>query len=84
MDILDKYDPNGDNEDLDDSDPNKFIAKMGAEAIYQLLQNVGLARKGGYDVTVVETADIAAAKASARRARGALVLSHRPHRRLCD
>ena len=42
MDILDKYDPNGDNEDLDDSDPNKFIAKMGAEAIYQLLQNVDL------------------------------------------
>ena len=42
MDILDKYDPNGDNENLDDSDPNKFIAKMGAEAIYQLLQNVDL------------------------------------------
>ena len=42
MDILDKYDPNGDNENLDDSDSNKFIAKMGAEAIYQLLQNVDL------------------------------------------
>ena len=42
MDILDKYDPNGDNENLDDSDPNKFIAMMGAEAIYQLLQNVDL------------------------------------------
>ena len=42
MALLDQYDPNGDNELLDDSDPNKFIAKMGAEAIYQLLQNVDL------------------------------------------
>ena len=40
--ILDQYDANGENERLDDSDPNKFIAKMGAEAIYQLLQNVDL------------------------------------------
>ena len=31
-----------DNDRLDDSDPNKFIAKMGAEAIYELLQNVDL------------------------------------------
>ena len=42
MDILDQYDPNGDNERLEDTDPNKFVAKMGAEAIYQLLQNVDL------------------------------------------
>ena len=42
MALLDQYDPNGDNELLDDTDPNKFIAKMGAEAIYQLLQNVDL------------------------------------------
>ena len=31
-----------DNDRLDDSDPNKFIAKMGAEAIYELLQKVDL------------------------------------------
>ena len=42
MALLDQYNPNGDNELLDDTDPNKFIAKMGAEAIYQLLQNVDL------------------------------------------
>ena len=42
MALLDQYDPNGDNELLDDTNPNKFIAKMGAEAIYQLLQNVDL------------------------------------------
>ena len=42
MAILDLYDPNGDNERLEDTDPNKFVAKMGAEAIYQLLQNVDL------------------------------------------
>ena len=42
MALLDQYDPNGDNELLDDTDSNKFIAKMGAEAIYQLLQNVDL------------------------------------------
>ena len=30
------------NDRLDDSDPNKFIAKMGAEAIYELLQDVDL------------------------------------------
>ena len=33
--------PDG-NEYLDDSDPNKFIAKMGAEAIYDLLVNIDL------------------------------------------
>ena len=31
-----------DNEYLDDSDPNKFIAKMGAEAIYDLLAGLDL------------------------------------------
>ena len=31
-----------DNDRLPDDDPNKFIAKMGAEAIYQLLQNIDL------------------------------------------
>ena len=31
-----------DNEFLDDSDPNKFIAKMGAEAIYELLVRLDL------------------------------------------
>jgi DNA-directed RNA polymerase subunit beta' len=31
-----------DNEYLDDSDPNKFIAKMGAEAIYDLLMRLDL------------------------------------------
>src|SRR5574344_979947 len=41
LDILDnRIDPN--NDYLDDSDPNKFIAKMGAEAIYDLLVNMDL------------------------------------------
>ena len=41
LDILDnRIDPN--NDYLDDSDPNKFIAKMGAEAIYDLLVNIDL------------------------------------------
>ena len=31
-----------DNDRLEDTDPNKFIAKMGAEAIYELLQKVDL------------------------------------------
>ncbi|MCQ2375362.1 MAG: DNA-directed RNA polymerase subunit beta' [Salinivirgaceae bacterium] len=30
------------NQYLDDKDPNKFVAKMGAEAIYELLQNIDL------------------------------------------
>jgi DNA-directed RNA polymerase subunit beta' len=30
------------NEYLEDSDPNKFVARMGAEAIYELLQNIDL------------------------------------------
>lgn len=41
IDILDnKLDPN--NAMLDDADPNKFIAKMGAEAIYDLLAELDL------------------------------------------
>lgn len=31
-----------DNQYLEDSDPNKFIAKMGAEAVYDLLQRIDL------------------------------------------
>ena len=40
FDILDKL-PEG-NQQLDDSNPNKFIAKMGAEAIYDLLKDLDL------------------------------------------
>ena len=41
MDIIEnKLDNN--NDYLDDSDPNKFIAKMGAEAVYDLLANLDL------------------------------------------
>lgn len=40
LDILDQL-PN-ENQYLDDIDPNKFIAKMGAEAIYDLLTNINL------------------------------------------
>ncbi len=41
LDIIDnKLDPN--NDYLDDSDPNKFIAKMGAEAVLDLLHNLDL------------------------------------------
>ncbi|MDE5948478.1 MAG: DNA-directed RNA polymerase subunit beta', partial [Prevotella sp.] len=40
-DILDNY-VSVDNDYLDDSDPNKFIAKMGAEAIYDLLTRIDL------------------------------------------
>ena len=40
-DLLDNYLP-ADNDYLDDSDPNKFIAKMGAEAIYDLLVRLDL------------------------------------------
>jgi len=31
-----------DNQSLDDNDPNKFIAKMGAEALYELLSQINL------------------------------------------
>ena len=40
-DIVDNMVPQ-ENDYLDDSDPNKFIAKMGAEAIYQLLSELDL------------------------------------------
>ena len=40
LDLMDSL-PDG-NEYLEDSDPNKFIAKMGAEAIYDLLANIDL------------------------------------------
>ena len=40
LDIIDKLPK--ENQMLDDSDPNKFIAKMGAEAIYDLLKNIDL------------------------------------------
>ncbi len=40
IDIMDNL-PDG-NEYLDDSDPNKFIAKMGAEAVYDLLVGIDL------------------------------------------
>ena len=40
LDILNAL-PKG-NQQLDDSDPDKFIAQMGAEAIYTLLQRVDL------------------------------------------
>ena len=40
-DLLDNYVP-ADNDYLDDSDPNKFICKMGAEAIYDLLVRLDL------------------------------------------
>ena len=40
LDIVDKL-PR-ENQYLEDSDPNKFVCKMGAEAIYELLQNLDL------------------------------------------
>ena len=40
-DLLDNY-ISPENDYLDDSDPNKFIAKMGAEAIYDLLTKIDL------------------------------------------
>ena len=40
LELLDKLPK--DNQSLDDSDPNKFIAKMGAEGIYGLLRNLNL------------------------------------------
>ena len=40
LDILDALPK--DNQYLDDTDPNKFIAKMGAEALYDLLRNLDL------------------------------------------
>ena len=46
LDILDNRLPEG-NERLDDSDPAKFIAKMGAEAVYDLLAGLDLDRLAG-------------------------------------
>ena len=46
LDILDNRLPEG-NEKLENSDPKKFIAKMGAEAIYDLLTNIDLDRLAG-------------------------------------
>ena len=40
LDILDALPK--ENQYLDDTDPNKFIAKMGAEAIHDLLQSLNL------------------------------------------
>ena len=40
LDILDALPP--ENQYLEDSDPNKFIAKMGAEALYDLLKTIDL------------------------------------------
>ncbi len=47
FDIIDKLPP--DNQYLDDSDPNKFIASMGAEALYSLLSRLDL-DKESYDL----------------------------------
>ena len=46
LDILDNRLPE-DNEKLENSDPKKFIAKMGAEAIYDLLTDIDLDRLAG-------------------------------------
>ena len=46
LNILDNKLPEG-NEYLDDADPKKFIAKMGAEAVYDLLKNIDLDRLAG-------------------------------------
>ena len=40
LDIMDSIPK--ENRYLEDSDPNKFIAKMGAEALYELLSRVNL------------------------------------------
>jgi DNA-directed RNA polymerase subunit beta' len=46
LDIIDnQLDPN--NDYLDDSDPNKFVAKMGAEAVYDLLAELTVADEQG-------------------------------------
>ena len=41
LDIL-EHDAMKDNHHLDDTDPNKFIAKMGAEALHDLLKGLKL------------------------------------------
>ena len=40
LDLLEKLP--SDKQYLEDSDPNKFVAKMGAEAIYDLLSRIDL------------------------------------------
>ena len=42
LDILESETVSKDNHHLDDTDPNKFIAKMGAEALYDLLKGLNL------------------------------------------
>ena len=42
LDILESETVSKDNHYLDDTDPNKFIAKMGAEALYDLLKGLDL------------------------------------------
>ena len=64
LNILDKL-PQG-NAYLDDSDPNKFIAKMGAEAIYDLLLKLDL------DSLSYELRDAASTNASQQRKNDAL------------
>ena len=65
IDIVDnRLDAN--NDLLDDSDPNKFIAKMGAEAIYDLLKNVDL------DALSYQLRDQASTEGSAQRKAEAL------------
>ena len=65
IDIVDnRLDPN--NDLLEDTDPNKFIAKMGAEAIYILLQNLDL------DTLSYELRDQASTEGSVQRKTEAL------------
>ena len=65
IDIVDnRLDPN--NDMLEDSDPKKFIAKMGAEAIYELLKNVDL------DALSYQLRDQASTEGSAQRKQEAL------------
>ncbi len=65
IDIVDnRLDAN--NDYLDDSDPNKFIAKMGAEAVYILLQNLDL------DTLSYELRDQASTEGSVQRKTEAL------------
>src|SRR5574344_965144 len=65
IDIIDNHlDPN--NDYLEDNDPNKFIAKMGAEAIYTLLQNIDL------DTLSYELRDQASTEGSVQRKTEAL------------
>ncbi len=65
LDIIEnKLDPS--NELLDDSDPNKFVAKMGAEAVYDLLAGLDL------DTLSYELRDMAAKDSSQQRKTEAL------------